>query len=68
MGPVLPGWRLGVGLTSPLFKKLLVRKPEMWPRIDMEEVHYGDEGRHWAVVQMKKKKKQKKDHKARHGE
>ena len=24
---------------------------------DMEEVHYGDEGPHWAVVSMKKKKK-----------
>ena len=32
-----------------------VRKPEMWPRNGVEEVHYGGEGPHWDVVPMKKK-------------
>ena len=72
MVPVPPGWGLGMGLTTQPFKKLPVRKPEMWPwkgsmkRIqqlegavkgyrDMEEVRYGSEGPHWAVVPIKKK-------------
>ena len=27
----------------------------MWPRKDLEEVRYGGEGPHWAVVPMRKK-------------
>ena len=57
-------------MTTPPRKKLPVRKPEMSPQKglmkkdelegavkglrDMEEVHYGGEGPHWAVVPMKK--------------
>ena len=55
MGPGPPGWDLGEGLTAPPHKKLPVRKPEMWPGKDMEEVHYGDKGSYRAVVSMKKK-------------
>ena len=47
MGPGALGWGLDVGLP--------VRKPEMWPQKGLEEVHYGGEGPHWAVVPMKKK-------------
>ena len=57
MGPGPPGWRLGVGFTTPPRKNPSVRKPEMWPQKGLvEEVHYGGEGPHWAALPMKKKK------------
>ena len=56
MEPGPPGWGLGVELTIPPHKKLPVRKPEIWPRKGLEEVHYGGEGPHWPVVPTKKKK------------
>ena len=56
MGPRPSGWGLGVRLTTPPHKKLPVRKPEMWSRKGLEEVHYGDEGPYSALVPVKKKK------------
>ena len=53
MGPGLPGWGLGVGLTTLPRKKLPVRISEMWPRKE-EEVHYGGKVPHWAVVPTKR--------------
>ena len=51
MGPGPPGWGLGVGSTTPTRKKLPIKKPEMWPRTKgLEEVHYGGEDLHWAVM------------------
>ena len=54
MGTDPPGWGLGVGLTTPHRKKVPVRKPELWPRKGLKEVHYGGEGPNWVVVPMKK--------------